>query len=119
MAFDLNAYLLDPQNLKEEFKLAQTSEHYFRQVRPITCASGLTFSAQASVTHYCTPRDSVGPWEEVEIGYPSKRVEEFMEYADNSDEPTDTVYAYVPVSVVEAVVNSHGGIVEPCLNDSE
>jgi hypothetical protein len=119
IAFNLNAYLLDPANLKEEFKLISSMEHSFRQVQPITCASGLTFSAQASVTHYCTPRDSVGPWEEVEVGFPSERVEEFMEYADDPDEPTGTVYGYVPVEVVEAVVDSHGGIVQRCLSDSQ
>lgn len=83
----------------------------FRQVRPIQCATGLRFSAQASMTHYCTPRDSTGPWEAVEIGFPSKRVAEFMDYAENPDDPTDTVYGYVPVEVVEAVIERHGGIV--------
>ena len=90
-----------------------------RQVRPITCVSGLTFSAQASVAHYCLPRNGTGPWEEVEVGFPSERVEEFMAYADNPDNPTDTVYGWVPVEVVEAVVNNHGGIVEQCLSDSQ
>ena len=42
-----------------------------------------------------------------------------MEYAENPDDPTDTVYGWVPVEVVEAVVNNHGGIVEQCLNDSQ
>lgn len=85
---------------------------------PIECADGLTLSVQASVTHYCTPRDSVGPWIAVEIGFPSRRVGEFMEYAENPDDATGTVYGYVPVEVVEAVIEKHGGIVEPCLSDS-
>ncbi|NDD53214.1 hypothetical protein EBZ39_04930 [bacterium] len=74
---------------------------------------------QASSTHYCSPRNGVGPWVTVEIGYPTERVEEFMEYAESPDFPTETVYGHVPVEVVEAVVNKHGGIVEPCLNDSQ
>lgn len=41
-----------------------------------------------------------------------------MEYAENPDEPTDTVYGYVPVSVVEAVINSRGGIVQACAENS-
>jgi hypothetical protein len=140
MAFDLNAYLLDPANLRDEcreyakrkdlleklkqvFGVSRQAEmttvgHLFRQVRPITCASGLTLSAQASVTHYCEPRDSVGPWTAVEIGFPSERVEEFMDYAENPETPTDSVYGWVPVEVVEAVVNSHGGIVAACPVDS-
>jgi len=118
IAFNLNAYLLDPANLKEGFSLHMLAGGY-RQVRSIQCADGLELSVQASSTHYCSPRDSVGPWEEVEIGFPSERVEEFMEYAENPNEPTDTVYGYVPVAVVEAVINNHGGIVEPCASDSQ
>jgi hypothetical protein len=120
MAFDLNAYLLDPANLKRILSSGdEPAAKAFRQVRPITCADGLKLSVQASFSHYCTPRNSVGPWVAVEIGFPSERVEEFMEYAENPDDPTDTVYGYVPVEVVEAVVNNRGGIVEPCLNDSQ
>lgn len=118
-AFNLNAYLLDANNLKEEFKAAKLVARGFRQVRPIRCADGLELSVQASAAHYCTPRDSTGPWTAVEIGFPTQRVEELLEYAENSDAPTDTVYGYVPVEVVEAVINSRGGIVEPCLSTSE
>lgn len=90
----------------------------FRQVKPIRCADGLELSAQASATHYCSPRNGAGPWVQVEVGFPSQRVEEFMEYAENPDAPTDTVYGYVPVSVVEAVINSHGGIVQACAQNA-
>lgn len=90
-----------------------------RQVRPIKCADGLELSVQASCTHYCTPRDSVGPWVAVEVGFPSERVEELMEYAENPNEPTDTVYGWVPVEVVEAVIEKHGGIAGRCLSESK
>lgn len=118
-AFNLNAYLLDNNNLKEEFKDARFIGRGFRQVRAIRCADGLELSVQASATHYCTPRDSIGPWTAVEVGFPTQRVEELLEYAENPSDPTDTVYGYVPVAVVEAVINSRGGIVEPCLSTSE
>lgn len=90
-----------------------------RQVLPITCADGLRLSVQASRDHYCTPRDSVGPWTAVEVGFPSERVEELMEYAENPKAPTDTVYGWVPVEVVEAVIEKHGGIAGRCLSESE
>ena len=111
------------EKLKQAFSvsrkaIATTLGNHPRQVRVITCADGLKLSVQASFSHYCSPRDSVGPWTAVEIGYPSERVEEFMEYAENPDDPTETVYGWVPVEVVEAVVNSRGGIVEPCTSDS-
>lgn len=109
MTFDLNAYLLDPANLKEGFSPWMLAEGY-RQVRSIRCADGLTLSVQASNTHYCTPRDGVGPWVAVEVGFPSQPVAELLEYAEEPERPTDTVYGWVPVEVVEAVVNAHGGL---------
>ena len=61
-------------------------------------------SVQASQFHYCSPRDSVGPWTDVEIGFPSERVEKFMKWAEKADTPTETVYGWVPLEVVAEVV---------------
>lgn len=80
--------------------------------RPIICKDGLKMSVQASSSHYCSPRNNHGPWSEVEVGFPSKRVEELMPYAENSDDPCGTVYGYVPVEIVEHVIDIHGGIDE-------
>ena len=33
-----------------------------------------------------------------------------MEYVEDYDNPTYTVYAYVPVEVVQEVIEKHGGI---------
>ena len=33
-----------------------------------------------------------------------------MEYAEDADNPTGTVYGWVPVEVVDAVIAAHGGI---------
>lgn len=108
--FDLNAYLLDPEKLKEDFKSPMARAGGFRQVQEILCADGLRLSVQASFTHYCAPRDSVGPWTHVEVGYPSQSVPELLEYADEPDYPTGTVYGYVPVAVIEEIVEKHGGL---------
>lgn len=117
-AFDLNAYLRDDSNLKEEFlayirakQKAGIWGEYPRQVRAIRCAAGLELSVQASKTHYCSPQNSFGPWTAVEVGFPNQPIEELLEYAENPDDPTDTVYGWVPVEVVEAVINKHGGLV--------
>ena len=75
------------------------------------CRDGFTMSVQASRYHYCSPRDDVGPYSEVEVGYPSSREELLMPYAEEPDKPTDTVYSYVPIEVVAKVVEKHGGIV--------
>jgi len=34
-----------------------------------------------------------------------------LEYAENGDRPTETVYAYVPASLVTLVIAKHGGMV--------
>lgn len=82
------------------------------RVRPkIVCADGFTISVQASYFHYCEPRTNSGPWETVECGYPSAHPgEDFVEYAEDMDNPLDTVYGYVPVDVVQALIDFHGGI---------
>lgn len=76
----------------------------------ITCNDGFEMSVQASEYTYCTPRTSVGPWHQVEVGFPSDREESLMPYAEDTDRPTETVYGYVPVDVVDAIIESHGGI---------
>jgi hypothetical protein len=81
-------------------------------LRPkITCASGFVFSVQAGRTHYCTPRmDYADRYTHVEVGFPSKRVEALMEYIDGSEEdPTQTVYGYVPVEVIIKIIQDEGG----------
>lgn len=82
---------------------------YLNHVPRIICADGLSFSMQASSGHYCDPRDSIGPWNEVEIGFPSERVGQFIEYAEDPERPTETVYGWVPLPIVCDVINAHGG----------
>jgi hypothetical protein len=48
----------------------------------------------------------------VEVGYPSAECPELCQWIANPEKPTDTVYGYVPISVVEKLIESHGGIVE-------
>lgn len=75
----------------------------------IKCRDGFKVSVQASSGHYCAPRNDVGPWTEVEVGYPSQASDLIAEYAENPGALTDTVYPCVPVEVVEALIESHGG----------
>jgi len=104
--FNLNDFFEDPKNTRDEARL---SDRKIRFRQPIRCADGLSFSAQANSTSYCSPRNDVGPYVAVEVGFPSQRVEELMEYAENPDQPTETVYGWVPVEVVEKIVNDRGG----------
>lgn len=78
----------------------------------IRCADGFTISIQAGEHMYCSPRDNGGWWYQFEAGFPSaKPSDEMMQYAENPDEPTETVYGYVPIEVLQRELDSHGGIV--------
>lgn len=79
----------------------------------LVCADGFSMSVQASFGHYCTPRDNDGPWTEAEVGFPSSAEELLIPYAEDEEDPTETVYAYVPVSVIREVIRKHGGLAAP------
>jgi hypothetical protein len=87
--------------------LAQKTGHL---MPTLTCKNGLTLSVQASGTHYCSPRNDEGPYTKVEVGFPSRRVEALMPYAEEARRPTDTVYPYVPIELVEQVIRENGGL---------
>jgi hypothetical protein len=78
--------------------------------KPVHCKSGLNMSVQASSGHYCQPRQDQGPWESVEIGFPSLKLVELMKYAESPEKPTDTVYGWVPVQLVNKIVDENGGL---------
>jgi hypothetical protein len=89
-------------------------------VRPrAVCADGFSVSIQAGSFAYCTPRETATHYEAVELGYPNAPDPDLFEYMENNSEdrddsftdPTDTVYPYVPLEVIEKVVAKHGGIV--------
>jgi len=92
--------------------LAAAPPHTIRRGR-IACTDGFGVSIQASHVHYCEPRSETGPWSQVELGYPSADPGEVIRaYAENPYQPTDTVYPYVPIELVEALIAQHGGIVQ-------
>ena len=88
----------------------------------ITCADGFSLSVIAGYGTYCSPRpgdddgvaeDYSGPYTLVEVGYPSQRPEpwdgRWSERCDDPEEPTSSVYGYVPVEWVRDLIESHGG----------
>ena len=85
-------------------------EEHTRRSPAIICNSGLKLSVQASRYHYCDPKSDIGPWEEVEVGYPSRKIDELIHYAENEDEPTNTIYLHVPVRLVEKIIEENGGL---------
>lgn len=88
----------------------QKNSGYF-VIPPMICVDGFTMSVQVSRTHYCSPReDNAQDYYEVEVGYPSETEELLLRFAEDEDKPTKTVYGYVPVSIVDAVIEKHGGL---------
>lgn len=98
----------------------------------ITCTDGFSLSVIAGGGTYCRPRPTLsiggrvrrpdnlsdvssaytGPFTAVEVGFPSDRPEpwgQWREYCENPEDPTDTVYGFVPVELVRALIESHGG----------
>lgn len=76
----------------------------------IECKDGFHMSVQASGGHYCSPRRDEGwPYYEWEVGYPSSEDADLLPYAEDKGRPTDTVYGYVPIDVILAVIAKHGG----------
>jgi hypothetical protein len=89
-------------------ELLHGKERGSNTIEAIVCPDGFKVSVQASRFHYCSPReDNPDVWDEVELGFPSEVVPEWKEYAEGNDY-TNTVYPYVPVSVVVAVLVQHG-----------
>lgn len=75
----------------------------------IVCASGLRLSAQANEFTYCVPRENQGPYESVEMGYPSREVEHALPWAEEPSNPTETVYGRIPIRLLVQVVAENGG----------
>ena len=86
----------------------------------IRCVDGFKVSVIANEVAYCAPRpgwgdgvpdDYEGPFHEVELGFPSERPEpwaDWEQYAESHENPTGTVYGYVPVGMVRALIALHG-----------
>ena len=84
-----------------------------QDLRPkMRCADGFTVSVQASKYHYCEPRiDGDCEYVSVELGYPNTEDPLIIGYAEDLDDPTETVYGYVPIELVNELAEKHGGIV--------
>lgn len=90
------------------------TKYYYGDARvpPVICLDGFSMSVQAGGWMHSSPKiDFADYYFAVEIGFPSQVEEFLLEYAEKPDEPTDTVYGYVPVELIDAIIKKHGGIV--------
>ena len=77
----------------------------------VECKSGFSISIQAGKQNYCSPKSVSGPYFEVELGFPSAYDSLIIDYAEDPNNPTNTVYGYVPSRVVWELLSKHGGII--------
>lgn len=78
----------------------------------INCADGFRLSVIAGEGAYCAPRVHEGPYSHVEVGFPTERPEPWTQWeawCREPVDPTETIYTYVPVDAVRALIALHGG----------
>lgn len=96
----------------EEFlrKTQETESEFIPFIRPrVKCADGYTVSIQASIGHYCAPRtNKTNDYTTVELGFPNKEDDLIYKFREGSD----SVYGYVPIRIVNELLQKHGGIVD-------
>lgn len=82
--------------------------------RHVICANGFSMSVQANEGAYCTPRvDEAERYHAVEVGFPSRNEPLLEPYQDDeSKHMTNSVFGYVPASVVSLILIKHGGMIE-------
>ena len=100
-------------SLQKHIKSGTMNNKYkFRDIaKRIKCKDGTSLSVQASRTHYCIPRDNIGPYTHVEVGYPSRKPPKtWKSYCEEWGCPKDTIYAYVPIELVAKWIDLHQGI---------
>ena len=51
-----------------------------------------------------------GDIESYELGYPSSADSLIAEFAEDSSDPTNTIYGWVPADIVQQLIQSHGGL---------
>lgn len=78
----------------------------------VQCADGFAVSIQAGWGKYSTPRcDSYDEYSSWELGFPTDRpTDAVMEYCENPEKPTETVYGHVPTKIVIDLLSAHGGL---------
>ena len=95
-----------------------------QMTRQLELANGVILSIQASWGHYCSPRENSPTgdydyYDTFEIGFPSSQLsEEFTEYAEDPDNLTGTVYAWVPKGLIQSYITSVGGVVGIIIPDA-
>ncbi|MEQ9869169.1 hypothetical protein ABRP77_07790 [Pectobacterium odoriferum] len=103
------------KSFNEWLNEARSTDGYFYRNRRVICSDGFSISIQANEAAYCSPRENIediAEYNSFELGFPSAKDNQIMEYSEDAEDPTGTVYGYVPRELVEKLIESHGGISE-------
>ena len=76
----------------------------------VICKDGFKMSVQVGQSLYSTPKDVVDNYEEMEVGYPSEEEYLLAKYAEDGENLCETVYSFVPVNLIDKIIEKHGGI---------
>ena len=84
----------------------------FTRRNAILCNDGETASIQASCANYSTPKKcGVDIYDNIEAGFPSVYPpQSWMKYCEDSTDPLNTVYPFMPAQLVWEFVQEHGGL---------
>lgn len=81
--------------------------------RRAICKDGFSLSVQADSMTYCSPRvNNADEYTAVEVGFPSAHEPLLAPYQDGEGDMRQSVFGYVPTSVIGLVLIKHGGMVE-------
>lgn len=86
---------------------------YLLEPRPrIECNDGFNFSMQAGFGMYCEPKKNLKNrnYVTVELGFLSEPDSLLEFFAEDKEDYTNTIYPYVPVFIVDALIYKHGGV---------
>lgn len=97
------------QSVAEILKMNVFEKNRRCQVR-LHCKDGFSIHISAGEEFYCSPRENRkdGAYQTVEGGLPNQCEELLLPYAEEPDLPTETVYAYVPIEIMDKVIQNHG-----------
>ena len=103
--------------LKTTVKTMDAGPKKIQVNRPLlVCVDGTTLSVQASCGHYCHPRlDGVRNYFSVEVACLSAKPSmDWNKFAEREDlflrDWKQELFCHIPVRLVEAYINEHGGI---------
>ncbi len=97
------------KTIKDYFTKTYNPNDSYPMRNIVICKDGFTMSVQGSRTHYCSPRENTDYYFAYEIGFPSQEESTILEYAEDSSQPTNTVYGWVPFEKIDAIIENHGG----------